>query len=293
MRVGLFVPSVNPLATPEYLTAFAEAAEEGGFSSVWAGEHVVTFDTYASRYPYSPDGSLGLPAECGLLEPFTTLTWMGAASRTLRLGTAVCLLPQRHPVYTAKEVSTLDWLTAGRVSFGIGIGWLREEFEALGVPFERRADRCRDYVEVMRSLWTDGVSWHRGGFYDLPPSRMYPKPVQDPHPPIYFGGESDAALRRVADLGRGWHGFNLLPDRVSERVVRLEALLGERGRSLSDVDVTVCPYMEPVSPEQLPRYRDAGVDELVLCPFAADPPSLRRMISQMAEDYVGPGAALG
>jgi alkanesulfonate monooxygenase SsuD/methylene tetrahydromethanopterin reductase-like flavin-dependent oxidoreductase (luciferase family) len=128
---------------------------------------VVTFEDYASSYPYSDDGRLPLPAETGLLEPFTTLAFLAALTTRVRLGTAMCLLPQRNPVYTAKEVATLDWLSNGRVDLGIGVGWLREEFEALEVPWERRGARTDDYLGVLKSLWCEEPSSFSGEFYTL------------------------------------------------------------------------------------------------------------------------------
>jgi probable F420-dependent oxidoreductase len=292
VRLGLFIPSVNPIATPEYLAAFARAAEDGGFSSVWVGEHVVAFDEYEPRYPYADDGRIAIPAESGMLDLFSTLAFLAAQSDRLRVGTAVCLLPQRNPVITAKEASTVDWLSNGRLDLGIGIGWQREEFEALDARFDERAGSTREYIEVMRRLWCDEVSSYEGRSYELAPCRMNPKPVQKPHPPIYFGGESDAALRRVADLGNGWHGFNHLPESAAEHIEKLDALLGERGRSLVDVDVTVCAYLQPVEPAHLPQYRDAGVDQLVLCPFAVDPGGITDAIGALSDAYVAPATSL-
>jgi probable F420-dependent oxidoreductase len=292
MRVGLFIPSVAPIATAEFLGAFAEAAEEGGFASMWVGEHIVLFDAYESRYPYSDDGRIGIPAESGMLDCFSALGFLAGASRRVRIGTAVCLLPQRNPVATAKEAATVDWLSAGRLDLGIGIGWLREEFEALDASFDDRAARCREYVEVMRRLWCDDVTSYEGDHYRLASCRMYPKPVQQPHPPIYFGGESDAALRRVADLGTGWHGFGHLPASAGERVRVLERLLRDRGRSLGDVDVTISPYLQPIGPELLAQYRDAGVDQLVLVAFALDAAGIRETIGRLSDGYVAPAAAL-
>jgi probable F420-dependent oxidoreductase len=292
MRVGLFLPTVSPMATREYLTAYAAAAEGAGFASIWVGEHVVFLDEYASSYPYADDGRLALPPDAGMLGLFTTLTFLAAVTERVRLGTAVCLVPQRNPVYTAKEVATLDWLSDGRVDFGVGIGWLREEFEVLHQPFDERVSRTREYLEVMRTLWTDDVSRYDGDRYPLPPCRMYPKPVQQPHPPIYFGGESDAALRRVAELGDGWHGFNHLPDSAASSVRRLEHALQTAGRSRSEVDVTIGAYLQPVAPEHLVQYRDAGVDQLVLTAFARDAAGIRDEIARLGDAFVGPAAEL-
>ncbi|MDP3703041.1 MAG: LLM class F420-dependent oxidoreductase, partial [Candidatus Omnitrophota bacterium] len=235
MQVGIFAPLANPFATPEYIRTLGTAAEERGFDSIWVAEHVVLFDDYSSAYPYAQSGKIPVAPESGILDPFVSLSYLAACTSRIRLGTGICLVPQRNPVYTAKEVATIDWLSDGRFDLGIGVGWLAEEFEVLGVPFERRGSRCRAYVDVMRTLWSDAVSEYRGEFYTLPPTRQFPKPLQKPHPPIHFGGESDAALRRVADLGQGWYGFNLEPEQLNERIKRLESMLERRGRRRADV----------------------------------------------------------
>ncbi len=292
MKIGLFVPLCNPHHTPDYIRALGRAAEARGFHSLWLGEHVVLFDDYDSKYPYAEDGRIGLSAEAGLVESFTALAFLAAETRTLRLGTAICLVPQRNPVYTAKEAASIDYLSEGRFDFGVGVGWLQEEFEALGVPFARRGARCAEYLEVIKRLWCDEISAHEGEFYRLPPCRQFPKPVQRPHPPIYFGGESEAALRRVADLGDGWHGFNLTPEATAERLWRLDELLAERGRDLSDVDITVSPYLHPADTEAMRRYHAAGVEQLVVMVLTRTVEQLERRLDDLAEDLVRPAATL-
>jgi probable F420-dependent oxidoreductase len=292
MRIGLFLPSVSPLATPEFLEACGTAAQEAGIASVWVGEHVVFTDEYESKYPYADDGKVGLPPESGMLGLFETLTYFAACTETVRLGTAVCLVPQRNPVYTAKSVATVDWLSGGRVDFGIGVGWLREVFDALDEPFEQRGARTDEYVEVMRALWRDAVSQHDGPHYTLPPVRMFPKPVQAPNPPVYVGGETDVALRRVAKLGDGWHGFNHTPQSAAECVSRLDRELEAVGRTRDEIDITVCTYMQPVEPALLPAYQDAGVQQLVLTAFAGDPAGIRDMVLRAGDEYVTAAGAL-
>jgi probable F420-dependent oxidoreductase len=283
---------VSPIATPEFLTAYGTAAEEAGFASIWIGEHVVFFDDYASRYPYAEDGRIMLPPGSGMLEMFATLSFLAAATTKVRLGTAVCLVPQRNPVYTAKSAATLDWLSGGRLDFGVGIGWLREEFEALDEPFDERAPRTREYMDVMRTLWRDDVSSFKGQYYQLPSCRMDPKPVQEGGPPVYFGGETDPALRRVAEIGDGWHGFNHTPESAAACVQRLEGQLRNAGRKLSDIDITVATYLQPVDPGDLPAFRDAGVDQIVLTGFAADPPGARDALAALGDTWVGAAASL-
>lgn len=290
MQVGLFAPLANPWATPGYLAALARGAEERGFASIWVAEHVVLFDEYASRYPYAADGKIPAGGESGIFEPFTALAFLAAHSSTIRLGTGICLVPQRNPVYTAKEVAAVDWLSAGRLDFGVGVGWLAEEFEAVDVPFAERGERCRDYLAVMRSLWCDPVSEHHGRFYDLPACRQYPKPVQQPHPPIHFGGESDAALRRVADLGQGWYGFSREPEEVRERIAHLEGLLAERGRSRAEVVVSICPYLLGFDEDKVARYADAGVDQLIVVALARSEQAWPEVLDGLAATALEPAA---
>ena len=195
---------------------------------------------------------------------------MAAHTERIRLGTGICLIPQRDPIYTAKQVADLDFLSGGRVDLGVGIGWLREEFEALGVPWERRAARTRECIGVMQTLWCDEVSSYDGEFFSLPRCLQNPKPVQQPHPPIHFGGESEPALRRVAEVGQGWYGFDLTPDALTERLGRLDALLEEAGRSRADITVHVAPHGQRADAETAARYRDLGVDQLIVGFFARD-----------------------
>jgi probable F420-dependent oxidoreductase len=271
MKLGIFAPFGGPFATPELVTTVAREAEARGFDSLWVAEHVVLFDDYASAYPYSPDGKIPAPPESGILEPFSTLAFMAAVTSTIRLGTGICLLPQRNPVYTAKEVGNIDWLSAGRVDLGIGVGWLREEYDVVNVPWEQRGRRADEYLEVLKTLWCDDVSSYEGETYRLPPCRMYPKPVQRPHPPIHVGGESDAALRRVARHAQGWYGFRLQPEDVPERLGVLEKLLAEQGRARDEIEVSVCPYFDGIDPDKVTRYADAGVDRVIVLALALEP----------------------
>jgi probable F420-dependent oxidoreductase len=288
MKVGLFAPLANPWATPDYLATLASAAEERGFHSIWVAEHIVLFDEYASQYPYAADGRIPAGGENGIFEPFTSLAFMAAESRSIRLGSGICLVPQRNPVYTAKEVAAVDWLSTGRFDFGVGIGWLAEEFDAVDAQFAQRAERCREYLDVMKSLWSDPVSEFHGAFYDLPACRHYPKPIQQPHPPIHFGGETDAALRRVADLGQGWYGFGRAPEDVPERIAKLERLLDERGRKRDEVLVSICPYLLGVDTDAALRYRDAGVDQLIVMALAPTPAELVPTLDGLASMILEP-----
>jgi probable F420-dependent oxidoreductase len=266
VRIDLWVPTSSPISTPEVLAVVGEEAEQRGIGCIWVGEHVVLFEEYASSYPY--------PAApgTGLLEPLNSLTFLAAHTTTVRLGTAMLLLPQRNPVYTAKEVSTVDWLSNGRVELGIGVGWLEEEFRAVDVSWPRRGKRTDEYLEVLRTLWCDETSAYEGEYYSLDPCQMFPKPIQAPYPPIHIGGESDAALARVARAGQGWHTFNRTPADLAAPLATLDGLLADEGRKRDEVRITVCPYFQPLDADIAEQYATAGVDAVaaLLLPFGID-----------------------
>lgn len=286
MDVGIFAPLGNGNAKGPLLRTLGREAEARGFESIWVAEHVVMFDDYDSQYPYSPDGRFPGGADTGLLEPLTALTYLAAVTDTIRLGTGICLVPQRNPVYTAKQVVDLDVLSGGRVDFGVGVGWLAEEFEVVAAPFERRGDRCDEYLQVMQALWQEEPSEFHGELYDLRACSMYPKPVQQPHPPIHVGGESAAAMRRVARFGQGWYSFNRTPDQLDEPLARLDATLAEHDRTRDDIQLTVCPYFNPTTPDDVAAYRDRGVDRLVVLCLAFDEDMLHKSLDDLAANVL-------
>ena len=281
MRIGV-MSGFGAATPPEFIAAAGRIAEEQGLHSIWVPEHVLFFPEYASQYPYSEDGKIpGNPT--GVIEPFTALTYLAAHTQRIRLGTGICLVPQRSPVYTAKQVADVDFLSGGRVDFGVGVGWLREEFHALQVPWERRGARTAECIGVMKTLWCDEVSSYKGEFFDLPDCLQNPKPVQKPHPPIIFGGESDAALRRVAELGQGWYGFQVTPEQVEERLAKLDGMLAAAGRARSDVQIFVAPPRRGLDADRVGRYADLGVEQLILPLFARDVDGLRRAADAAAQ----------
>ena len=261
MQVGVFC-GFSGATPPEQIAAMGKAVEERGFAAIWVPEHVLFFEDYASRYPYSEDGRIS-GFRNGMLDPFAALTFLAAHTKRIRLGTAICLVPQRDPIYTAKMVSDLDYLSGGRVNFGVGVGWLKEEFDALGIPFADRGKRTRECLKVMQTLWQDPVSQHKGEMYNLPPSLQNPKPVQKPHPPIFFGGESEPALKRVADIGQGWLGANLQPEEIKPKLAQLDKLLANAGRSRKDIKIYVMPLKMSSDADAFKRYADAGVEQLI------------------------------
>ena len=293
MKLGLFVPLIAPAATPEFVTRLGREAEARGFDSLWLAEHVVLFDEHASPYPYAADGRFPARGESGFVDPFTAIGFLAAVTSQIRLGTGICLVPQRNPVYVAKEVASADWLSGGRFDFGVGVGWLAEEFAAVDAPFAERGTRCRSYLEVCRRLWCDPVSAYDDRFYTLPACRAYPKPVQQPHPPIHFGGESEAALRRVADVGQGWYGFNLDSAGLTERLGRLRELLAARGRDLASVEISVSPYLRAFDPAMLESYHGAGAQQVILPVFGRSCQEMLARMEKLAASVLEPARRLG
>jgi probable F420-dependent oxidoreductase len=292
MRVGLHALGMGTGARPETIRAVAIAAEEAGFASLWSGEHVVLVDKPLSRYPYSVTGRWGMPANEDFLDPLLGLTFAAAVTSRIALGTGVLLLPEHNPVRAAKQAATLDVLSKGRLTIGIGIGWLAEEFAALGVPFARRGQRAAEYVAAMRALWSDDVASFGGEFTTFDSVRLNPKPVRGRRIPIIVGGNSDAALGRVAAFGDGWYGFDLGAAAAAERIGVLAELCRRRGRSMSELTITVA--ITDGEPGLVPELAMAGVTELVLVGSPpADPAAAATWVADLALrwDSVGHSAA--
>src|SRR5262245_39293463 len=230
MRVGLQALGIGSGAHPAIVRAAAPGAEDAGFATLWVGEHVVLLERPASRYPYAEGGDFPIDPSIDWLDPLATLTFAAAVTRTIRLATGICLVPEHNPLVLAKQVASLDRLSGGRVALGAGVGWMAEEFAALGVPFERRAQRTREYIEVMRRLWREDVAGFEGEFVRFAGVRSHPKPLRR-RVPVLLGGEGRPAPGRAAAIGDGWYGFNLSPDEAAEKIATLRGLLVERGRA--------------------------------------------------------------
>jgi probable F420-dependent oxidoreductase len=294
MKIGISSIGFGTLAAPALIRTLVTNAERLNFSTVWAPEHVVLLDRYTSKYPYSTDGTgqFLAPTEIPIGDPFPTLTYAAACTSQIRLATGICLVPEHNPLVLAKTVATVDYLSGGRFILGVGIGWLAEEFQALGIPFERRAQRTREYIEAMRALWGDDHSSYRGEFVKFEDVRSFPKPIKRGKLPVWFGGESVPALRRAAEYGDGWYGLNLSTDEAASRIKRIEQMLGQYGRKRSDLEIAVSPYTRPTTVDDLKRYRDAGADEVELIMLDApnDDREVVRQLERLAREYVEPAA---
>ena len=284
--IGLFAPSATPGTTRDSLLELGRTAETRGFHSVWLPEHVIAFDR-----DQGSDGRRVLGGRSGTLDPFVALGFIAAVTARLRLGTGVTLISQRQPLFAAKEAATVDHLSEGRLDLGVGLGWIRQEFEALQLRREERGQLADRNLEIMRALWVDDISEYHDRGYELAPSRAYPKPVQHPHPPIHVGGHSDAALRRVARYGQGWYAFNLDVDEFGERARVLEGVMRDHGRSRDELVVSVCPFLRAADFDLVKRYRDAGADQVILL-AATTPANVVETLDRVATEIVEPARDL-
>ncbi len=283
---GCSAPSRGPLASPDNLRSIAQRAEDLGFDSVWVSDHIILPREVSSFYPYSADGVATFTPDQPYYEPISTLNFLAGCTHRVRLGTHVLILPYRNPVLTAKMLATLDVLSGGRLILGAGVGWMEEEFQALGLDtFAQRGAVTNDYIRLFKELWTNDNPEFHGEYYDVAGAGFLPKPVQEPHPPIWIGGHTGPAIRRAAELGDGWMPIGLRPPAILEpeematKIARLRRLSVQAGRPEDAVDICfstnvsfaapadpVRPMMQGL-PEQiaadLRQYQDLGVSNFI------------------------------
>jgi probable F420-dependent oxidoreductase len=242
----------------------AQLFEELGFESMWTFEHVIVPEAYDSRYPYSPSGKLAMGADDHFVDPLIALSFVAAATTKIRLGTGVNILTQTNPLYLAKQVSSIDHLSGGRMMLGIGVGWLKEEFHALGVPFDRRGARADEYLDAMRQAWSGETVDLRGDFVDWLGFKMLPRPVQQPGVPIIVGGTSDAAIRRVVSRGDGWYMIHKDLDEFRSCMDRLRIECDRQDRDIAELELTAYWNHHREGMEGLETYKEHGVSRVLV-----------------------------
>lgn len=261
-KLGLFNINMGPQTRPDGLARAARAAEEAGFESVWAGEHVILPDPQVPPSPMAPQD----PA----LDPFVALTYAAAVTTTIRLATGIVILPQRNPVVLAKQIASLDVLSGGRFTLGVGVGYLEPEFRAIGADFEQRGAVTDEYLDAMAHLFYDEHPEHHGEFVDFAGVDAHPRPVQRPIP-VVIGGHTAAAYRRAVQRGHGWYGFALTPEATAAAVdgLRRAAEEVERPEELGELEISVTPRGR-LTPETVAAFAELGVDRLVIIPNPKD-----------------------
>ena len=264
----------------------AKRAEAAGFDSVWGGEHVVMPAKIESEYPYTPDGKVPATPDTQILDPLIWLAYVAAAAPTLQLGTCILVLPQRNPVILAKELSTLDVLTEGRVELGIGVGWMKEEFDAIGVPWERRGARNDEYIEAMRALWANDMAEYHGDFVDFPLVSCTPRPINGDIP-IIVGGDTDVAIRRAAKYANGFFPGTGNPEHLQSLRQKLDVELAKYDREAGSVKINAMFTEQMADPAAgAAQMAEAGVDRLMLPAFFFAGPGGLDRLSEFGETII-------
>ena len=302
MRYGFYLPTRGPLGNPDDISAIAKTGERLGFSSIVFGDHIVFPVEISSPYPYTVDG--GFPGVGDALEQLNLMSFIAGITKTVRLVNSVMILPHRNPLATAKMLATIDVLSKGRLTVGVGVGWMREEFEALSAPdFDKRGAASNEFLEIFKKCWTQDPVSHDGEFYSFKELRCMPHPVQNPHPPIWVGGHSKAALRRVAKYADGWHPVGatsaspLPPEEFRLLLEALKVMMKSERRNYDDLTISLKapsydPGLVPVghsrllfsgAPERIAQdisdYQAMGVHEVI---FDFRTPPASRTIENMA-----------
>ena len=275
MKYGIQLAGGAAVSQRAALKKVAAAAEAMGFDSVLIGDHIVIPKKITSPWPYDEYVGGKTPyavyTDMVWFDPFDTMAFLAAVTERVRLGISVVIVPYRHPFDVARRVATIDVLSGGRFVLGVGVGWLEDEFRLLGIPFAKRGARTREYVAMMQALWTQEAPRFSGDFVELHEDvNVLPRPIQKPHPPIWVGGESTPALRRVAAFGNGWHCGLVLPERIPGLLDRIRDLMDEAGRDFSELEITALATSDRTRAHEIDAYRTAGVDVLYMLPLSDD-----------------------
>lgn len=257
MKIGFFGINTGVFSTREAITQVAKTAEDAGYESLWTGEHVVLVD------PQS--GSSPVPPETNMVDTVATLAFLAGITERIKLGSGIILLAQRNPVILAKELAGIDVLSDGRLLFGVGVGYVKEEFDVIGIPYEERGARVTEHIEAIRTLWSQDKPNFQGQFTQISGVQSNPRPVQAPHPPIIIGGMSPPAYRRAVKQGNGWYGFFEDLETTAASIAGLKQAAEEcqRPTELGELEITITPP-GPVDLDTVKRYEDLGVTRLVL-----------------------------
>lgn len=262
MKIGIVPINVGGPRTAEQMVDVVQHAEAAGIESVWTFEHVIVPVQYESTYPYDRSGKMPIQPEGWFIDPLISLAHVAAATKTIRLGTGVNIFPQTNPLLFAKQVASIDRLSAGRLILGLGIGWLAEEYQAMGTPFARRGARFDDYLEAVKKVWTGGVVEHESDFVSWHGFKSHPTPFQEPHPPILMGGTTSKTLERVVKVAQGWYAPSDSQTLLRAKLDELRQLADAAGRPFDSIDITTSWRMS-ARPDALPELEELGINRVV------------------------------
>lgn len=277
MKFGITPPyRANVVSDPEWMTYFVRNAESTGFTSVSVVEHMAVPAGFAERYPYSATGRWPLPTDCEIPDPLELLSFLAACTERIGLSTGVLIAPVHHPLTLAKRLATLDVLSGGRVILGVGVGWMREEIEALDIDFESRGRRLDEVIAAMRTVWREDEATFHGEFFDFERVVARPRPVQPGGVPIHIGGHSPAAARRAGRVGDGFQPIGVAPEVLIQRLELMRRTAAEAGRDPESLELTLGAALQGFDEERLEALREQGATRIQLSAASAD-------LSELAE----------
>ncbi len=265
------------------IAEIAQKAEEVGFDSFWLPEHPVIPVQTTSQYGGTPDGSIP-PFMADMGDPFIGLSMASATTTRIKLGTSICLVPEHSPLVQAKQIAALDHYSGGRFIFGIGAGWLREETEIMGGDFDHRWTQTREAIEVMKALWTQDEAEYHGRYYDFPALKVFPKPAQKPHPPVFLGGNARNVFRRVVAYGDGWMPVRVTSEEVRSARATLDELAESAGRDPESIQI--CVY-GAADRDTINRMEEAGANMAVAPLGSSAPGEALGALEKLAENVLG------
>ena len=292
MKFALVPINVGDFAPPDQIVRIAQKAEALGFESVWSFEHVIMPYEYASKYPYSRTGKAGAESDTKFVDPFIAFSYAAAATQTLRFGTGVNILGQANPLYFAKQAASVDYLSGGRLMLGVGVGWLAEEFHAMGVPFHDRGPRTTDTIKALRAAWNGGGEvTYKSAYIDWSGFELSPQLAQPGGIPITVGGVTAPAIRRAVALGDGWFPVHKDLDDLARLMDKLRAEGRAQGRDTSELEITSFYHQHKEPPEALERYAELGVNRVLVNLIAFGEGDVTAAMERFAEQVLRKYAA--
>jgi len=263
MKIGILGGNVGDEATAERIVALAEKTEAVGGDSFWTYEHAMIPLSYESRYPYHASGKLWGAPESNWVDPLVVLAHIAARTKRIGLGTGINILPQVNPLLFAKQTASIDSLSNGRLVLGLGVGWLEEEFVAMGVPFEKRGKRMDDYLTAIRKVWSGEVVEHQSEFLNWSGFKSYPLPAAKPHPPLIIGGNGGLALSRVVEHGDGWFAASNIGG-LPPLLEKLKGKAEAAGRDFSSIEISAMWVFAMEGADSVRQYEDLGISRLII-----------------------------
>lgn len=287
MNFGILPPyRTGVTADPDWMIAFAQLAESLEFESIYVVEHVVVPAGYAATYPYSETGRMPLPEDCPIPDPLELLAFLAAVTDRIVLATGILVLPEHNPLILAKRLATIDVLSGGRMRLGVGVGWMREELEAVGIDFDTRGARTDELIDAMRTLWTGDEGSYAGEFFSFERAVSRPQPLQAGGIPIHIGGHSNAAARRAGRVGDGFQPLGLDGEKLAQRLALLRRTAVDAGRDPDAIELSLGGLLDVTDADAIKRAEDQGADRLVISTRFGDLDVLTAQMTDFSESHI-------